>query len=291
MEKKRFRKIYIEIINVCNLKCSFCKPSNRKEKIMTTEEFEEVILKIKEYTNLIALHVKGEPLMHPNLKQILDVCDKNNIQVNITTNGTLLYENIEVLENSKSLRQINISLHSIGKSNENFKKTEEQYLKDIFKAVKQLNQKNNPYVSYRLWNLKNNTENDENDFILNDLEKEYDIKKLKEEAKQKEFIELDKKIFLNQDLEFEWPDINKEETRDEGTCLGLRNQIAILSNGDVVPCCLDQNADIKLGNIFESELEDIIESKKSMEIKKGFEENKLVHKLCKTCGFITKFKK
>lgn len=290
MEKKRFRKIYIEITNICNLKCSFCKSSKRNPKVMAPEEFEKIILKIKPYTNLIALHVKGEPLTHPRLKQILNICDKYNILVNLTTNGTLLYENIEVLKNSKSLRQINISLHSIGKSKESFVKSQNQYLNDIFKSVKLLNQKNNPYISYRLWNLKNISENDENNFILNALEEEYDIKNLIEEAKKNEFIELDKQIFLNQDIEFEWPDINGKILEEEGCCFGLRNQIAILSNGDVVPCCLDQNADIKLGNIFESELEDIIKSKKSLEIIKGFEQHKLIHRLCKTCGFIKKFK-
>lgn len=291
MEKKRFQKIYIEILNTCNLKCSFCKESNRISKIMSEEDFEKVILKIKKFTNLIALHVKGEPLMHPELEDILKICEVNNILVNITTNGTLLLEKVDILAKSNSVRQINISLHSIRKSQNDFVKSEDSYLKDILEAVKILKQKNNPYISYRLWNMKNISENDENIKILKALEKEYDIKDLIEKAKENEFIELDSKVFLNQDIEFGWPDIEGKILREEGTCLGLRNQLAILSNGDVVPCCLDQNADIKLGNIFEKEIEEILESEKSKELIKGFEENKLVHKLCKTCGFIAKFEK
>lgn len=290
MEKKRFQKIYIEILNTCNLKCSFCKESNRASKIMNKEDFEKVILKVKNFTNLIALHVKGEPLMHPELEEILNISDRNNVFVNITTNGTLLLEKVDTLSKSSSLRQVNISLHSINKSKSEFLKTQEQYLEDIFKATEILKKQNNPYISYRLWNLKDISKNDENISVLKDLEDKYKIKNLHEEAKKNEFIELDEKVFLNQDIEFKWPDTEGKILRENGTCLGLRNQIAILSNGDVTPCCLDQNADIKLGNIFEESLEEILEKDKCKEIIKGFEENRLVHKLCKTCGFIDKFK-
>ena len=64
-----------------------------------------------------------------------------------------------------------------------------------------------------------------------------------------------------------------------------------MSNGDVVPCCLDQNADILLGNIFDVPLSEILTYKKSMDILKGFNNNKLTEKLCKTCGFRNRFDK
>lgn len=288
MEKKRFKKVYIEITNVCNMKCSFCNPGKRAPLLMKKENFETAISKIKKYTNLIALHVKGEPLMHPELEEILKICEKNEIMVNITTNGTLLKEKCDILKKSKALRQVNISLHSIEKT-EGYKKSLEEYIKEIFEAVNILKRENKPFISYRLWNLKNISENSENKEILMFLEKEYNIENLFEKAKENQFIELEEKIFINQDIEFTWPDIEMEIINAEGTCMGLRNQIAILSNGDIVPCCLDQNADIKLGNIFEEELEDILISKKCIETIKGFEENKLIHKLCKTCGFIKKF--
>ena len=82
----RFNRIYVEITNICNLNCSFCSKSNRTKKEMTVEEFKEVIKKIKDYTNMIYLHVKGEPLLHSHLDEILSICDKNNIKVKITTN-------------------------------------------------------------------------------------------------------------------------------------------------------------------------------------------------------------
>lgn len=282
--KPKFKKIYIEITNICNLKCSFCPDTKREKGFMSLQNFETILSKIKDYTNLITLHVKGEPLMHLDLKGILDACEKANILVNITTNGTLLLENKDILKNSNSLRQLNISLHSLSQNNN---MEENRYLDNIFEAVRAIKDK---YISYRLWNLKSIKENDDNFYVLKRLEDEYNISNLVELAKQNEFVELENNIFLNQDIEFDWPNINGSVVSERGTCRGLRDQIAILVNGDVVPCCLDQNGDIKLGNIFENSLEEILNSDLSKCIKKGFEEGVLVHKLCKKCGYRTKFK-
>ena len=124
------------------------------------------------------------------------------------------------------------------------------------------------------------------------LGEKYDIQNIFEKAKKNDFIELDKNIFLNQDIEFEWPDINGDIIAKTGKCYGLRNQIAILSNGDVVPCCLDANSNIFLGNIFNTSLKDIIESDRAKAIILGFERQELVEDLCQRCGFIkTKFSK
>jgi len=113
---EKFKKIYVEITNICNLKCNFCPDTNREKRFMPVENFAIIVNKIKDYTGLIALHVKGEPLMHPELKAILDICDKNNLKVNITTNGTLLYKNKEILASSNALRQLNISVHSLSQN-------------------------------------------------------------------------------------------------------------------------------------------------------------------------------
>ena len=278
MEKVRFKKIYIEITNICNLNCSFCPDTNREKTFMSTINFEKVLKQISKHTNLIALHVKGEPLMHPELEEILLLCEKYNLKVNITTNGTLLYENKEVLSKSKALRQLNISLHSL---NKNTGIDKEKYLQKIFEIADLLN----VYISYRLWNLKNIRENSDNYFILKELSRKYNINSLENLAKENEFVKLKENVFLNQDIEFEWPNINGEIISENGTCLGLREQVAILVNGDVVPCCLDQNGDIKLGNIFEEDFSNIIDSEFSKKIIKGFEENKLIHNLCKKCGY------
>ena len=291
MDKKRFKKIYVEITNSCNLKCSFCPEGKRAKEFITLENFKHIINEIKSYTNLIALHVKGEPLLHPNLKEILDVCKENNILVNITTNATLLEKNLDILINNSSVRQLNLSLHSITKNENTDKYKFSEYINNVIKCSKEILEKSNIIISYRLWNLENLEENSENYQILNSLECAFSVENLMEIAKKEKFVKLGENVFLNQDFEFVWPSLEKEELSCTGTCWGLRNQAAILVNGDVVPCCLDENGEILLGNIFETSFENIIESEFSKEIIKGFEENKIIHKLCKRCGFRGKFDK
>jgi len=275
-----FKKIYLEITNVCNLKCEFCPETNRKKEFMSLDNFEKVIKKIHNYTNLIFLHVKGEPLLHEQLEEILKILEQYKLKVNITTNGTLIKEKLGVLKKSKAVRQINFSIHSITQ-NESLR---EKYLQNIFESVEELN---NIIISYRLWNLYNLYENNNvNTNIIKNIEKYYNIKDLKKVLTQKEFVKIKENVFINQDTEFTWPDIRKENIIQTGRCMALKEQIAILVDGTVVPCCLDNNGDIPLGNILEEELEDILNKDISTTIKKNFENNIITCKLCNTCGFL-----
>ena len=246
---------------------------------MELEEFEKIIKKIYKYTKLVCLHVKGEPLLHRQLEQILEILEKYNLKVNITTNGTLIKNNIEILIKSKALRQINFSIHSI-KENKFINK---QYLQDIFECSEKLD---NTIISYRLWNLKNIRENDINSSIIEEIEKYYNIPNLKQQLIENEFLEIKKNMFINQDIEFIWPNSNQNIIIEKGRCLALKDQIAILVDGTVVPCCLDNNGDIPLGNIFQETLEQILEKTKTVTIKKNFENGVITCELCKRCGFL-----
>lgn len=274
-----FKKIYIEITNICNLKCKFCPETTRKKENMSTEHFEEVIKKIQNHTKLVALHVKGEPLLHCQIRDIIKILEKYNLKANITTNGTLIKDKIDIIKKSKSVRQINFSIHSINQ-NENLNK---QYLRNIFESVEELE---NTIISYRLWNMQTIEENDINNAIIKEIESYYNIVNLKEQLIQNNWVQIRKNLFINQDIEFTWPDINKEKIIETGRCLALKEQIAILADGTVVPCCLDNNGDIPLGNIFEETMEEILEKQKSKEIKKNFENGIITCELCKTCGFL-----
>ena len=274
-----FKKIYIEITNICNLKCNFCPETKRNKKFMSIDNFEEIIKKVHKHTNLVCLHVKGEPLLHNHLEELLKVLEKYNLKANITTNGTLLKDKLKIVKDSKAIRQINISLHSITQ-NENINK---EYLQDIFESVEKLKDK---IISYRLWNLKSIKENDINGKIIDEIENYYNIAHLKEKLITYDFLKISDNLFINQDIEFTWPDINKENIIEKGRCLALKEQIAILVDGTVVPCCLDNNGDIPLGNILEESLEDILQKSKTITIKKNFENSIITCKLCKTCGFL-----
>lgn len=286
---KKFQKVYIEITNICNLRCDFCPLENRPKESMCPEDFEYVAKQVCNYTDLITLHVKGEPLIHPCLKEILDICEKYNLMVNITTNGTLFEDTLEILLNSKAVRQINVSLHSITQNINNDTYNVNTYLDNVLKYTKMILDKTNIIISYRLWNLEKLEQNEENKEILSKIEDFYSIDNLYDRAKKESYVKLAERAFLNQDIEFTWPNINGKVISEEGKCWGLRNQIAILVDGTVVPCCLDQDGIINLGNVFDEKLDDILNSELATKIVKGFENRKLEHELCKRCGFRTKF--
>ena len=277
--KKRFKKIYVEITNKCNLNCSFCSIDKKNKKEMTVEEFSIVISKIKKYTDYIYLHIKGEPLLHSNLDEILTICDKANIYVNITTNGTLLKNKYEIINKHKSIRQINVSLHCEHNLN--------NYFEDVFETCKKLSK--NIYICYRLWTLDNNKLDKESTIIVDKIKNDYNLStnivdKLLNEDNVKIFIN----TFVNKNNLFEWPNPNKG-LNINGKCYGLINQLGILSDGTVVPCCLDSDGIINLGNIFEDSLDNILSSSLVKEIIKGFNNNKSVCDLCKNCNFRYRF--
>lgn len=274
-----FKKVYIEITNICNLNCKFCPPTKRIKQFMSLDNFEKIIKEIHSKTNLVCLHVKGEPLLHPKLPDILKILEKYNLKANITTNGVLMEEKFEILKSSSSVRQLNVSLHSFIEN----EKMNNEYLEKIFISVKNLS---NIIISYRLWNLKNIKINDVNENIISKIENYYKLENLKEKLSKNYFFKIADNIFINQDTEFKWPNINDKPIIETGRCLALKEQIAILVDGTVVPCCLDNNGDIPLGNIFNSSLDEILNDSKSKIIANNFKNNIITCQLCKTCGFL-----
>lgn len=283
---KRFKRIYIEITNICNMQCRFCIDTKRKKQSMSQEEFKQIINKIKDYTDYIYLHVKGEPLLHGNLEEILHTIEKNNLKVIITTNGTLLKEKKDILKNSKCIYRINISMHSIEQNNIN-KLNTNRYIEDILNASNEISDKNNAYISYRFWNLYNIQDIKKNQKILNYIGEKYNIDNITSKIEKNSFIKINNRKYINFDTVFNWLSIENKEVSNVGRCHGLIDQIAILVDGTVVICCLDQNGKSNLGNIFNDSLKNILNSSKAKNIIKGFKENKLNNELCRKCTFRT----
>lgn len=277
----RFAKIYLEITNICNLDCSFCPKTKREKKELSINEFEYILPKIKPYTNFLYFHLMGEPLNHSKISTLLSLAEKYRFKVIITTNGTLLNKYQDILLNSKALHKVNISLHAFEANN--LKLSFKKYLDDCFKFGKENN--SNKIIVYRLWNKGGNEKL--NQEILETLNQYFD----KEWIKNSNGFKLQEKTFLEYGKKFDWPDINIKEINQEVYCYGLKDQIGILANGDVVPCCLDSDGNIKLGNIFENDLKTILNSNLALEIYNGFKNKKAIHPLCKRCGYAQRFSK
>lgn len=280
---KTFKKAYIEITNVCNLSCDFCPKTKRKPEFMSIELFQKIIHEIKPYTNYVYLHVMGEPMLHKNISEFIDICDKNNIKVNITTNGTLIKTVGQKINSTEALRLINFSLHSFeGNTNTNNINMDE-YLKDIFEYIK-TNTKIN--ICLRLWNLGNESI-EKNDYILNKIKNEFELDfNIEEKIIEGNGIKLKDNVYLHQAERFKWPNINNKPYLDKGFCYGLRTQFGILVDGTVIPCCLDSEGIINLGNIKINSFKEIIESYRAKKIYDDFSKRYPSEDLCKTCGYM-----
>lgn len=271
---KKYKKIYIEITNICNLSCSFCSIDNRKKEFITIDKLEELLIKINDYTDYVYLHVKGEPLLHPEINKALDLCQKYHKKVNITTNGTLLKEKQQELKH-QVVRQINISLHS-----ENQK---ENYLEDIFQTVDNLNDK---IVVYRFWTMEDNILDKKSTEIVEKIKNYYHLSsEIVDKIKKENHIKIRDNLYIDKANEFAWPSLENNYINEKGYCYALKDQLAILVDGTVVPCCLDSNGVINLGNIHQNTLEEIINSTRYQEIKKGFLNRRVSEELCKHCSF------
>lgn len=289
--KSKFNRVYIEITNICNLNCSFCPKNNRPKTFMTTTQFEHCTNLVAPLTDNIYLHLMGEPLLHPNLQEILSIAKKYNLNVNLTTNGTLLNKNIEILKLGY-LRKLTISLHSFEANNSST--TIDNYLQMVIESVKEINSATNTIIEFRLWN--NNFENltaknSLNNKIISTLKKAFNTKIDLVSSKQN--YTLQPNIFLGFDHVFDWPvnSAKNSQSEQEKFCFALRTHFGILCDGTVVPCCLDSEGQLNLGNIFSEDITNILNNEKSQQIYNNFSNRKAICKLCKTCQYATRFDK
>lgn len=275
---KKFKKIYIEITNICNLNCSFCSKDNRIKESISLTNMEELLKKINDYTDYVYLHVKGEPLLHPKLKEILDLCEKYHKKVNITTNATLLKAKETILSHT-AIRQINLSVHS--------ENQEKNYLEEIFEVTDKLKEKN---IVYRFWTMNDNNLNKKSTELVEKIINHYKLSpEIVEKIKTDNNIKINNNTYVNKANQFVWPNINNDYYNDKGYCYALKDQLAILVDGTVVPCCLDSDGIINLGNIYSNTLEDIINSSRYQKMRSGFCNRKVTEELCKHCSYKERF--
>ena len=284
----RFNKIYVEIGNVCNLSCSFCPTLKREKRQMTPDEFGVVCQKIRPYTDYIYLHLMGEPLCHPKLEELLCIAKAFGFKVCITTNGTLLEKKGSVLlEYADIIHKVSISLHCIEGNDI------ESRLADYMTLVTDFSKRSASqgiYTVLRLWNIDTDEragENTQNVYIENRLRSEFPL----EWKKRCNGYGIADHIFLEYAGIFTWPDESEAEPTDSGYCHGLGDQIGILADGTVVPCCLDSEGNIALGNIFEESLDEILNGKRAENMINGFASREMREELCKKCSFAHRFSK
>ena len=276
---KRFQKIYLEISNLCNLHCAFCPGTRRAPHRMTEEEFSDLLPKVRPYSDFLYFHLMGEPLCHPLLERFLELAGNAGFKVILTTNGTLLPKMQDILLNAPALHKVNISLHAFEANDLTIPFSD--YLKGCFQFGKATEGKK--LVVYRLWNGGGAEEL--NGQILSALKSVFP----EPWQENRRGTRIGDRVFLEYGDKFDWPDLSAADGGEQVFCYGLKDQIGVLCDGTVVPCCLDHEGDIALGNLHRESLDEILENPRTKAILEGFSRRRATEDLCRRCGYARRF--
>lgn len=276
---KRFNKIYLEISNLCNLSCAFCPGTKRPKHAMSVEEFSSLMPKLRPYADYLYFHLMGEPLLHPHLGKFLELAGDAGFKVILTTNGTLLPKQQDLLLSSPALHKVNISLHAFEAND--LSGPFEEYLRGCFNFG--IAAEGKILMVFRLWNHGGAEER--NKEILSTMEKFFPQPWVPE----RKGTRLGNRVYLEYGDKFDWPDLSAVDGGDRVFCYGLRDQIGVLCDGTVVPCCLDHEGDISLGNLHETDLQTILDAPRAQSICSGFQNHTATEELCRKCGYARRF--
>lgn len=273
----RFDKIYVELSDICGLKCQFCPSTKGVRGIMPLDLFSKIALECAKFTKLITFHILGDPLKIKNLKEYLLVAKKYNLKVEITTSGIYVDEFDFLLESP--IKQINFSLDAI-------MEVESKVFRDIafnkiFEFCRYKDSSNNDiFINLRIQNRI-----DSKTLELKDiLKQEFDLVDLNSN------VRVGKKTIIVFRNPFLWnSNDNKSDTNNTGFCYGLISHFGILSNGDVVPCCIDAGGDIVLGNLKSQSLNDILYGNRALDMRNGFKNKVIIEQKCLRCDYRRRF--
>ena len=278
MINKKYSRVYVEITNICNRNCSFCPGTTRENKRMTVEEFKLIANSLVGTTDYLYFHVMGEPLTHPNLPEMITYATSLGFKCAITTNGTLLDKRADELIAS-GVYKVNISVHSFEGGHSD---SHTEYIDSICRFADK-SSKAGVLTVLRLWNKGH-------DDGLNDTT--LDIIKSGLDGEWKwgsRGARIRHKLHLEYGDRFDWPDMKADYISDSVFCYGLRDHFGILCDGSVIPCCLDREGVITLGNVFKTPIEQILLSERAEAMLRGFDRRCATEELCKRCGYATRF--
>lgn len=279
MEKKKYSRVYVEITNICNRSCSFCPGTKRDLRRMSVEEFSKIANSLVDITDYIYFHVMGEPLTHPDLPKMIKLATDLGFKCAVTTNGTLLDSRGDELISS-GVYKVNLSVHS-------FEGGEEEKYSSYIESLCNFADKASScgvLTVLRLWNKGY-------DGGLN--EKTIEIMKSRLQGEWKwgtRGARIRHKLHLEYGDRFEWPDMSADFIGEGVFCYGLRDHFGVLCDGRVIPCCLDHEGEITLGNIFDTPIDEILSSPRAEAMVRGFDRRCATEELCKRCGYATRFK-
>lgn len=275
-----YARVYVEITNRCNRNCSFCHGHSRAPRQMSRDEFARVLEQLSSKTRYLYYHLMGEPLMHPELCSFLEMAKHAGFRSVLTTNGSLLAQKKQALL-SAPIYKMNLSLHSFEEGSE---AEFVRYLSEVSEFAEEASERG-ILVVFRLWNR--GVDDAKNERIFSFLRQRIPG----EWAENTRGMRIHHRLHLEWGDRFAWPDSEAPlNISSEMYCYALRDHFGILADGTVVPCCLDSDGLLRLGNVFESPLDDILTSERARRIAEGFERRRPAENLCLRCGYAQRFK-
>ena len=309
-------RCYIEVTNVCNLNCDFCPKHRRQNRQLTIEEFDLLTDKIRGRVIFLYFHLMGEPLLHPLLPDFIRIAREKGFRTVLTSNGTLLDKALNLL--SSLPHKVQLSLHS---HESNGKGKLDEYINKVMQfAIPAAEQ--GTCVVLRLWNQGGRESENEQvmqlleQYVKKPWRERPDGYRLCDNL----YLEFDRKFQWPTTQEppsnspegeglldsidplndvFEQKEVTKNSSLGgnpmlitseyvpkrgaEVFCKALHKQIGVLADGRLVPCCMDHNGDIILGNLFTQSLDEILNSPRAKAMVEGFRHHKATELLCRNC--------
>ena len=237
MRVKPLTSLIIEPTNTCNLRCSFCfvtEGMSREEGFMDFALFKKVIDDTPELEHL-CMHNWGEPLLHKEIFEMFDYAHESGIKhIVMNTNGTLLTNNMI----DKIIRSpLNIIRFSIDGSAETFKRVRgvelEKIEQNILKLKKEKDARRPDLSMGVVFTVENETQEDVDEYI------EHWETIVDHVRTQPKLIQSPRKEPCPEPF-----------GKDYG-------KLVVLWDGTVIPCCVDYNASLKLGNAYKERVRDL----------------------------------
>lgn len=276
-------KAFLEISNICNLACSFCHGTGRERRMLSVAEFEALTDRLVGEVKFLYFHLMGEPLLHPDFPLLVRRAWEKGFYPILTTNGSLLAKRGEEVLQCLPYK-ISISLHAPA-ANAAF--ADPAYFDSCIDFAKRAAAKGCITV-LRLWNLGGEGEG-ENAAILERLHRAFPGEW---PPSHRDSVRLSHdRVFLEWGAHFEWPDpcAPAADAETDIFCHALRDQVGVLVDGTVVPCCLDADGNLPLGNLFSTPLCDILQGERARAIYDGFTCHRAAEDLCRRCDYARRF--
>mgnify|MGYP003301250275 CR=1 FL=1 len=273
-----YSRVYVEITNICNMDCSFCHGHSRPPRQMTEAEYGRVLSQLAGKTRYLYHHLMGEPLVHPLLPRFVEMASQQGFRPMLTTNGTLLDRMGDSIL-LPGLHKVNISLHSFEGEE---KAAHEAYIQKVAAFAEKANEQG-IIISLRLWNK--DCDEGRNETAVTALQKHLPG----DWTENPRGYRIRDKLFLEWGDRFRWPDKDDPVQEEQVLCYGMRDHFGILCDGSVVPCCMDSEGVITLGNVFRQELSQILGSSRAQAVAEGFARREAMEDLCRRCAYARRF--